>query len=358
MSKLRILSAAEQVAGHLREQIRQGERSGEMSGAIALAAELGVNHKTVEAALAQLEREGFLATRGARRAREIVPVAAGVVRRGLKVAIMPYVPADARSDYMLEIRHELSAAGHFPFYVRKTCLEIGGDVKQLARFVSRTDADAWLVQAGSREVLEWFAAQSKPTFCLFGKFRDLNIAGTRADSGVAYETAVRELVRLGHRSIVLLARPQRKLPQPGTTEQAFLRTLEDCGIRVSDYHFPLWENSKKGFQRCLEELFRVTPPTALITDEILLFTAVEQFLAQRRIRIPQDVSVICGDPEPEYAWREPSVAHFSVDSAPWVKHVLRWAAQIHQGKDYRRKVFCQTEYIPGGTVGVVPRKGR
>lgn len=357
MSKIRIQSAAEQVVGHLRGQINQGERIGEMPGAMVLARELGVNHKTVESALAQLENEGLLVARGARRARGIVPASAGTVRRGLKVATMLYEPADARTDYMLEIHHELAEAGHFPFYAKKTCIEIGTDVARLARFVKQCDADVWLVQAGSREILEWFAGHSQPAFGLFGKFRDLDIAGARADASMAYDAAVRELVALGHRRIVLLARPQRKLPAPGLSEQAFLDTLEACGIRVSDYHFPLWENTKEGFHRCLNELFRLTPPTAIIVDETVLFAAVERFLAARGIRVPQDVSLICGYPDPHFAWREPSVAHFDADSAPWVNHVIRWAANISQGKDYRRKIFSKVKFIPGGTIGPVG-KGR
>jgi hypothetical protein len=353
VSKIRILSAAEQVASHLRGEIRSGDLSGEMPGAVALATSLGVNHKTVEAALALLEREGALISRGARRARAIVPLEVRGVRRGLKVATMLYEPADARTDYMLEIRHELAEAGHFPFYAKKTCIEIGTDVARLARFVKQCDADVWLVQAGTREILEWFAGHSQPAFALFGKFRDLDIAGARADASLAYDTAVRELAALGHRRIVLLARPQRKLPEPGLSEQAFLDALEACGIPVGDYHFPLWENTKEGFHRRLEALFRVTPPTAIITDETVLFAVVEQFLAARGIRVPEDVSLICGYPDPNFAWREPSVAHFNAESAPWVHHVIRWAANVSQGKDYRRKIYSKVEFIPGGTMGPV-----
>jgi DNA-binding LacI/PurR family transcriptional regulator len=357
MIKMQIFSAVEQVADHIREQIRRGIRVGEMPGAIALAVEMGVNHKTVEAALARLEAAGVLRARGARLPREIVQGSAGGIRRGLKVATMLYEPADARTDYMIEIRHELSAAGHFPFYVNKTCMEIDRDVQRLERLVKQVDADAWLVQAGTREILEWFAGHSQPAFGLFGKFRDLNIAGARGNSSMAYDAAVRRLASLGHRRIVLLARPQRKRPSPGLSEQAYLDALQACGIPVGDYHFPLWENTKEDFHRCLESLFKVTPPTAIITDETLLFNALEQFLATRGIRVPKDVSLICGYPDPNFAWREPSVAHFNSNSRLWVNHVIRWATKISQGKDYRRKIYSKAEFIPGDTIGP-PGKGR
>jgi DNA-binding GntR family transcriptional regulator len=59
MDTITLLSAAEQVAGHLQEALLREELSGTMGGGRPLAAELGVNPKTVKAALNQLEREGL-----------------------------------------------------------------------------------------------------------------------------------------------------------------------------------------------------------------------------------------------------------------------------------------------------------
>ena len=62
MPILRVLSAAEQVAEHLRAGILGGAWVGEMPGVGALARELGVNHKTVESALQILEMDGIIET--------------------------------------------------------------------------------------------------------------------------------------------------------------------------------------------------------------------------------------------------------------------------------------------------------
>ena len=50
-------------AGALREGLREGRWQGSMPGRNRLAVELGVNHKTVKAALVILEREGLLEAR-------------------------------------------------------------------------------------------------------------------------------------------------------------------------------------------------------------------------------------------------------------------------------------------------------
>ena len=55
---LTALSAAEQVAEHLREEILLRSFSGAMAGVCPLTAEQGVSHKTVKAALSMLQEGG------------------------------------------------------------------------------------------------------------------------------------------------------------------------------------------------------------------------------------------------------------------------------------------------------------
>lgn len=61
-----------QVAQALRDGLRQGRWQGSMPGRNRLAAELGVNHKTVKSALGILEREGLLEAHGPGRKRSIL----------------------------------------------------------------------------------------------------------------------------------------------------------------------------------------------------------------------------------------------------------------------------------------------
>jgi DNA-binding transcriptional MocR family regulator len=71
VQSLKILNAAEQVAKHLRGELRQGRWTGLMPGIKQLSLELGVNHKTIESAVNLLEKEGILVGQGARRRKKI-----------------------------------------------------------------------------------------------------------------------------------------------------------------------------------------------------------------------------------------------------------------------------------------------
>ncbi|MFT6863046.1 MAG: DNA-binding LacI/PurR family transcriptional regulator [Akkermansiaceae bacterium] len=353
MNSLGILNAAEQVARYLRGELRQGRWTGLMPGINQLTKELGVNHKTIESAVILLEKEGILVGQGPRRRKKIEMSEEGF-KRSLRIGILLFEGDDRKLDYIIEIFFGLNAAGHNPFFLSASLSELGMDVNRVASLVEKTNADAWLVLAGSREVLSWFANQKAPIFALFGRSENSAIAGAGPSKGEAYREAVRKLIACGHKRIVLLARPQRKIPQPGVPEQAFLSALEDGGIEVADYHFPFWKNSKEDFYKCLDSLFKMTPPTALIVQEFILWGAVEQFLGTHGVRVPDDLSLICADSDSSFAWRNPSIAYFRIGNTSWIGHALRWAVKISLGEDYRRQIRSKVQYVHGGTVGPAP----
>jgi DNA-binding LacI/PurR family transcriptional regulator len=351
MQRLRILSAVEQVAEYLKNGLAAGVWRGEMPGVVALAGEIGVNHKTVEAALSVLERENVLIGQGARRPRRIASLAVAAEMRMLRIGLLLYDVTDSRSEVVLEIRHLLHEAGHAPFVAKHHLVDLETNAGKLAARVGKHPADAWLALSAPRDVLEWFVAERIPVFALDGRFRRLPVAGAAPDKTAAYAMVVRTLAGLGHQRIVLLARPHHRQPVPSQSVMAFLGALAGQGIAASDYHYPLWENTREGFQRCLVSLFRGAPPTALVVQEVALFGAVQQFLEARGIRVPRDVSLVCTDPDSSFLWRIPTVAHMRWDNRPMVRRVLRWADSVALGKDDRRQLLTKAEFMQGGTIG-------
>ena len=77
--------------------------------------------------------------------------------------------------------------------------------ERIERLTKEHPADAWIVQSANREVFEWFSRQSLRAFGLFGRFRNVPIAGTGVTKGSAVEDAVRQLYTLGHRRIAFIA---------------------------------------------------------------------------------------------------------------------------------------------------------
>lgn len=325
-----------------------------MPGVIRLADELGVARNSVEAALHELEQDGLLRNQGKGRGRIIDLAGGSGARPGLRVVILAYDRSDRTALDIVELLHELEEEGHIASLAAKNMSELDHNVERIARLVRKTEADAWVVLAGSRGVLNWFAANQVTAFAYAGRANRVPLASIAPDRAIALRAAIRRLFNLGHRRIVMLVREDRRKPEPGLTERIFLQELEDLGISTGAFNLPDWEGSIKGFHAGLESLFRLTPPTALIVDEPCFVLATLQFCLAHGLRVPEDVSLLCGDPDPVFDWCQPSIAHIQWDHRAIVRRIVRWVDNVSQGKDDRRKSFSKATFVEAGTIGPAP----
>lgn len=356
MKPIRLRSAAEQVAEYLRDEVQREHWEEKIPGVGWLARELEVNRKTVEAALQLLEEDGLLVSQGPGRNRTIkMPVGRAV--RPLRVALLDFdpLPLALSSGYTVELLHLLAQEGHAAFFTEKSLTELEMNVPRIRRMVEKTAADAWVVCSASREVLEWFVAQPVPVFAMFGRRSGLPVAAVGPDKLPATVAATRALIELGHHRIVMLTRGAQRLPEPGVVQRSFLDELEAHGISPGPYHLPDWEESIEGFYRCLESLFLITPPTALIIDEVPFYIATLHFCSTRGLRVPEDVSLVCDDDDPAFAWSRPTVSRIRWETRPVVKRIVRWAANVSRGKQDLRQTLTPAKFIHGETIGPVSR---
>lgn len=358
MSTPSFLTLTDQVTEHLRSEILRGRWSSELPGKHQLAAELGVNNKTVEGALRLLEKTGLLLPQGAGRKRIINPRRRRS-SRALRIALLLNDHTlDEKTKLYLEVRHALTDAGHTIITLPKSLTTLRFDPKLVAAFVRKTKADAWIIVAGSRGVLEWFASQSVPAFALFGNRAGIKIPSVSPNKPPAIEAATRHLLDLGHRRIVLLARRATRLPHPTPGLAAFLETLRSGGFQIGEYNLPDWEETNAGFHECLRSLFRFTPPTALIVDEVTYFVATMQFLLLHGLRVPSDVSLISTDDDVALSHCHPPAACMSWNLQPVIRRVVHWAANVSRGKADFTQTLTPAEFIPGGTIGPPKNAGR
>lgn len=350
MQRSPFLPITEQVAAHLGEELRRGRWKGAMPGRNQLVKELGVSGRTVELALQLLEKEGLLVPQGAGRPRRI-ELPEDLDAPALRVGVLAYEDLNRRLDYLVDLRHLLVEAGHVAFFASRTLHELGMDVNRIRRLMDAQEAGAWVVISAPRPVLEWFAEQPQPAFALFGRREGVRIAAAGPDHVPAMRTAVQRLIALGHRRI---AQIMRQAAEPAATTRAACEEMAQLGLSTGPYNLPLWDDTAAGLRRLLDELFRVTPPTALIIDEAFLFHAAKEHLAQNGILAPRDVSLICVDGDPTFEWCEPSVAHIRWNPRPVVQRILRWVGNVARGKEDRRQTLTKAEFVDGGTVGPAP----
>lgn len=362
MSAIRRVSVLDQTAEHLREGLRSGRWRGDLPGVLRLAAECDVSKGAMRGALRLLEKEGLLSAGRAGGRRTVLAGRAAVPAEGartqtrtLRVAILLQIPLHEESaplnQMLRDIQRDLEAAGHAVAFAPKTQSELGFAPARIARLVAATPADAWVVPAAPRAVLEFFAAQPLPVIALGGRSLGLGIASSGVDGTPAIGAATRRLLALGHRRLVFTCDRAYRQPPGGPAVTAYTTALAAYGIEAGDYHLPDFEPTPAGLRSLFESIFRVTPPTALILEEAGYAVAAFAFLARRGLSVPRDVSLVCLYPDTSLQWCDPPVAHLHYENAAVVQRVVRWCRAVARGQVDRAPVMVPAEFDEGGTIG-------
>jgi DNA-binding LacI/PurR family transcriptional regulator len=360
MKTLRRLAIAEQTANHLVEGMCVGRWGETLPGVNRLAMELDVSRETIRAALQQLETQGYLSSRGHGRSRMIV--APGERRksgRALRVAVLLHDPLIDENGSMqrllLQLQRDIEAAGHACIFSAKCQVDLHHDLRRITAHVGKTPADAWVVIGGSLELLQWFSSRPLPAIALGGRCIGVPIASVGLDTLSAVADGVRMLHRLGHRRIVFIAPGEwRRLPVARVI-QTFTAELAAHGVAPSPYHVPDWEETPEGIRSLLASLFRVTPPTALIIEDPKWVVGALAFLAERGLRVPTHVSLVCSSFEPSLTWHHPALAHFHWSVELLVRRVARWIGAVTRSREDRNFVTYPVAFAHGGSIGPAPK---
>lgn len=350
MRPITLKSAARQVADHLRSEIQRLGLSGGMPGPKPLADQLGVNHKTVEAALDLLEKEGLLQAPGPGQRRRIQPDANPQTGR-LRFHLLLHQRRDNGSALLTEILHRLREAGHVVTVAERRVGDFCHKPQAFLDWFQSRDSDAWIIHNGPRSLLEWCVANQQPVFAISGERQGLPIAGSGPDKVPAMREAVGRLVELGHRRIVLLARKDFLASSGRDMAEAFGAELERHQLPVGAYNLPAWNPQPSAFRQCLEGLMRHAPPSALFIDEPDLFIATQHHLAGCGMSCPRDVSLICMQKDAHFDWCRPAISHFEWDGASMLRRILQWAHHLACGKPDIKQANITAHFVEAGSVG-------
>ncbi len=355
MDPFRLLSTSEQLTNHLRHQILRGKLSGAMPGITQLVRSLGVNSVSTTKAVQQLEREGLIINQGDRRKRLIASITP-TKSTSLKVGLLFYDAATELRHDALSIKQELNNAGHTVVSCPKSMMDMKMDVQRTARLVKSISVDAWIIYAGSRQILEWFEQQDTPAFALHGRLNTVTLASIGVRKTPVISTLVSKLTEHGHSRMVMLTREERRKPHLGVLEQFYIDELESHGIQTGRYNIPDWDDTPSGLKNIIDSLFKHTPPTALIVGDSMLFHATQVHLASKGIRSPEDISLFCNDHEQSFKWASPEIAHIEWDQRPSIRRAIQWAKNIAKGKTDTKKSQIKASFYEGGTIGPAPSK--
>lgn len=271
-----------------------------------------------------------------------------------RVMILLYEMEDAFSSPEMELPRQLREVGVSADYASQSLKDLDFDENKVIEYVRKHPADGWIVIAGSQRILDAIVRQNLPVMALFGHIANPAIAGIGPTHTKSTRDCVERLIQFGHRRIVMFARSECRKSTLRPNEKVVIDTLKAHALPCGSDILPDWEESLRGFRACLSNLFEENAPTALILQEPELLMAAQQFLVDRGLRIPDDVSLFCADYSPLFDWSQPPVTHSKWDHQKVIQRVLDWAKTVSSGGADTIREVVDAEFIEGGTIGPAP----
>lgn len=274
-----------------------------------LAARYRTTRATVDRAMQELARQGFVTAGSGRRT-----LVTGVVgeQTACSIAVVWSFPGDqmgsSEGDYFVQL-----LGG-----VREACAELGvephfrpAQLSAFANTLSETRAQGLLVvrpDYNDGHWLERLAAEGIPLVAAPGILNAEHVHSISSDNFLGMRQAVDHLVGLGHRDIGVVS--LTTMPDHFERLQGFLQAMAAHGLRVD----PRWilvgnEEGVDGYVRAVRGgLAEGDPlPTALIAADLLMGLAVQRRLRELGRSVPGDVSLVNFDDTPAAAHMTPAL---------------------------------------------------
>ena len=331
-----------------------------LPGERTLAQKLQVSRGTLRAALQRLERRNLIRVHQGR-PYEIVrkarpPPGQPAISRVILLTpdrtwrLAPFVIV-----YMDDLRGRLQRLGvqlefhHSPRFFSADC------ARALSKLVDQNPHCGWLLLLSTRAMQCWFRDRGVPTVITGSLYPDVNIPSIDIDFHAVGQHAGGMMFARGHRNIALLASTlERGVAAPGTLEierglrQAFAASRHADKELTVAYHEPDVDSVRSHLDRLLNLPRR--PTVLLIGHATTLLTALSH-LAQRRIVVPSDLSIIITHSEPFYRHFVPELTHYEWDAERFSSEVTRLFQHAFNGESIpEKKIRLVPHFVPGKTL--------
>ena len=324
------LTLAAQVAKHIRAGIACSIWSEWLPGERALVKELHASRKTIRKALGMLALEGLLQAkhgRGHRIVRSIVARNRAALLGERAVSIVLPEPLETLRPFTAlwvnELRSALGGQGcrlrlHAgkKFYSRNPSAALGA-------LVAQTPSDAWLLTHSNVEMQRWFSERALPTAIAGTCHPGITLPSVDLDHAALARHAAGRLLAAGHRHLALLTvRAERAGDLE--SEAGFCEVVRRSGTRGAEVAIIHHEHDPADIARALRRLFeRSNAPTALYVSNGLHYLTVLSALAQRGLRVPQDVSVVTRDDDAFLHFILPAPARYTFRANRFASRLCR-----------------------------------
>jgi DNA-binding LacI/PurR family transcriptional regulator len=337
----------QQVADSIQSEILRGTWTEILPGERQLAKSLQVSRRTVRAAIEILRRRKILGTvhglgtsvlarRSARAVRNpwptiglLLPEDIGQLRPQTAVFI-----DHLRSFlYARGLRLDTHAGQHF--FSKRPAIA-------LKKLVGQFPHTAWILALSTEANQKWFRDQSLPVVVVGTPHQGIDLPHVDIDMGAVGRHASGHLLRKGHRHIALFIEDTDNAGDR-ETEKGFLegvRGFRHSAARVSVIRH---EGSLESIRRKIERLKPGRCPTALFISNPYHYLATASLLAQKGIRVPADISLLCRDDDLFLSFLATKPSRYVCDAQTRAKITFSTLMRVLEG---RRGATPSTRMLP------------
>jgi DNA-binding LacI/PurR family transcriptional regulator len=357
----RYQSLATQVATRIVAEIQKGAWGSWLPGERNLAKTLQIGRKTLRKALVQLQRDGAIETRhglGHRilalahptSAKSVSDRSVGLLTPESLENLRPYTAlwVDELRSLLFENGVRLATfAGHRFF--------TGRPEKALARLVEQNPQKCWVVAHSNEQIQHWFHEHHVPCIIAGSCHPGLPLPNVDPDYFAVCRHAAGTMLRLGHRRIAFFTKQSERA---GDLESE--RGFED-GMRTSPHRevepvIVRHDGTVDGAYRALGRMFGVTArPTAVLVGQSAFYLTTIAVLAERGLRVPKEVSLMCRDDDTFLAYLKPAPARYSCNPKTYAKRLLLQLQLCFDGETGAHAIHrIEPKFTNGGSLGPAP----
>ncbi|MCX6950799.1 MAG: substrate-binding domain-containing protein [Verrucomicrobia bacterium] len=354
-------TVASQIAAQLRAELGKGTWNGWLPSERVLSRTVQASRNTVRAALEQLKGDGLiepvrgLGNRivGVSRVPSLQdqPKTVGLLIPEPIGRLRPLIALwiDELKDLLIEEGYRLRIHEGRQYYQTNPA-------RALERLVEQNTHGAWVLTLSSESMQRWFARRGVPCLVAGSTFPDIRLPHYDLDYRAICRHAAGVLLRLGHRRLALL---NRESPRAGDvdSELGFIEGVKassqsDTTTEIA-YHRDDVESVARALKRLLD---RKSPPTALVVCNSYAYLSTVSLLAQRGLRVPQDISLISRDDDPFLASLAPAPARYVLDPHTFAKKMLGALLQLlNRSPALRAPPPLLPKFTSGGSASVPAR---
>jgi LacI family transcriptional regulator len=166
----------------------------------------------------------------------------------------------------------------------------------------------WVPAKPDKKLLEFIVDQQIPTVAIVRKVENSLLDTIVFEDFDGSLAATQHLISLGHERIAYIG-GDMKYNSNRDRWQGYLKAIQDAGLPVEESLIKLGTLRSTWGAIATEELLHLpNPPTAIFVASNAIMAGVMRILQQNRIRVPEDISLICFDDLDWFSFFNPPIS--------------------------------------------------